>query len=213
MQPRTHAKVGEMVINGCTMSFQSTPAIARVATVSQNIKALPRKMYVPIWGAWVEQVHRKKKPIMNPWSFRKPQSVSWQLRDMMKVLSKRKTSYVTLVLVTHPACIEIQRREKKTFNDAGCFKTGFLFQRRFHHAIERTWQSVSMQPDGYLKLSLVASPWLTIPFDFHASSQISTPDWRNGTRGRVKRLVFQPAAPPLKACSTESIPRQSITKC
>ena len=69
-----------------------------------------------------------------------------------------KTSYVTLVLVTHPVCIEIQRREKKTFHDAGCFKTGFLFQRRFHHAIERTWQSVSMQPDGYLKLSLVASP-------------------------------------------------------
>lgn len=69
-----------------------------------------------------------------------------------------KTSYVTLVLVTHPVCIEIQRREKKAFHDVGCFKTGFLFQRRFHHAIERTWQSVSMQPDGYLKLSLVASP-------------------------------------------------------
>lgn len=66
-----------------------------------------------------------------------------------------KTSYVTLVLVTHPVCIEIQRREKKAFHDA---ETGFLFQRRFHHAIERTWQSVSMQPDGYLKLSLVASP-------------------------------------------------------
>ncbi len=40
---RTHAKVGEMVINGWTMSFQSTPAIAEVATFSPNIKGLPRK--------------------------------------------------------------------------------------------------------------------------------------------------------------------------
>lgn len=207
MQPRTHAKVGEMVINGCTMSFQSTPAIAGVATVSPNIKAFPRKMHVPIWGAWVEQVHRKK---IQSWThtISKLATSGYDEGSL-----ETKTSYVTLVLLTHPVCIEIQRREKKTFHDAGCFKTGFLFQRRFHHAIERTWQSVSMQPDGYLKLSLVAFPWLTIPFDFHASSQISTPDWRNGTRGRVKRLVFQPAAPPLKACSTESIPRQSITKC
>ena len=32
----------------------------------------------------------EKNPIMNPCTFRKPQSVSWQLQDMMKVLSKQR---------------------------------------------------------------------------------------------------------------------------
>ena len=100
MQPRTHAKVGEMVINGCTMSFQSTPAIAGVATVSPNIKALSRKMYVPIWGAWVEH-----EPMNLPEATISKLATSGYDEGSLET----KTSYVTLVLVTHPVCIE---REK-----------------------------------------------------------------------------------------------------